>query len=158
MQDERLYVKQPQGRAEHRHDNNHEESSRARVTKNAERGRTECSKVGQGTEGCRGDPSDRGIDAAEDSRATPGRTTDKVVAGEVRHGEIGCISQPSQRDDRRDGRKNYLETCSGHLCPPLVELLELLCPMSAASIASRKRSAVKAARTTLPLTNSVGVF
>src|SRR5713101_1070062 len=115
MQDECLYIEQPESCGKHHCDCEGEENSRARVTKSSERGRTECNKVGQDPEGRRRNASDSGIDAGEDRRATTGRTTDKVVPGKVHDGEINSISQPDETEQRRDGIKNCLGACPGHL-------------------------------------------
>ena len=96
MQHERLQIQEPEGRCEHRSNDDCEKNSRARVTENSQRRRAEGTEVTHNSEGRCWDSGDAGINATKNNRTTLRRPADGAIAGEVRDSEIRGISQPAQ--------------------------------------------------------------
>ena len=90
---ERLYVKEPERHDQHRRDEYGQSGSRARVTENGQRRKTEGGKVGRRAECGGGNAGDGRIMAAEHGGTTGSDRTPDALPGEMLNRQIDRVYQ-----------------------------------------------------------------
>src|SRR5437588_2628680 len=110
VQQERLYVKQPQGRGEKHGDGEGKELVGARVVERGESRQGESGEVTGHAECRHRDSGHFRVSAAEHFEASRLSAASRRLASERQHCQIGRIRQPKNAEQCRDAVKNFAAT------------------------------------------------